>query len=93
MPELTRFYNIVIAMFYYDHNPPHVHVYYGRRGRPEWAAQVAIRDGTVTDGDIPALALRLVQEWIRLRQDELLGAWDRAVAGKPPGKIAPLRVR
>lgn len=93
MPELTRFYNIVITMFYRDHNPPHIHVYYGRRHRPEWAAQIDIRDGSVMDGDIPGLALHLVREWVRLRQDELIAAWNRAVDGQPPGKIAPLRVR
>jgi len=93
MPELSRFYNIVITMFYRDHNPPHIHAYYGHRKRPEWAAQIDIRDGSVLDGDIPSLALRLVEEWIRIHQDELLDAWNRAVEGQAPGKIAPLRVR
>jgi len=28
MPELSRFYGIVIKMYYNDHNPPHFHVEY-----------------------------------------------------------------
>jgi len=34
MPEISRFYGIVVYMFYYDHQPPHFHVMYqGLRGR------------------------------------------------------------
>ena len=29
MPEISRFYGIVISMYYDDHNPPHFHVRYG----------------------------------------------------------------
>ncbi len=29
MPELSRFYGIVIKMYYNDHNPPHFHAEYG----------------------------------------------------------------
>jgi hypothetical protein len=29
MPELSRFFGIVVRMYYDDHNPPHVHIEYG----------------------------------------------------------------
>ena len=29
MPEISRFYGIIIAMFYDEHNPPHFHARYG----------------------------------------------------------------
>lgn len=29
MPEICRFYGIVIALYYNEHNPPHFHVKYG----------------------------------------------------------------
>lgn len=93
MPELARFYGIVITMFFLDHNPPHIHAYGGNRRRPDWAAQFAIRDGSILDGEASDLAARLVRDWIQLHQNELLDAWNRAVKGQQPGKIAPLRFR
>jgi hypothetical protein len=29
MPEISRFFGIVIRMFFDDHNPPHFHAEYG----------------------------------------------------------------
>ena len=29
MPEISRFFGIVIKMFFDDHNPPHFHAEYG----------------------------------------------------------------
>lgn len=29
MPEISRFYGIVIKMYYNDHAPPHFHAEYG----------------------------------------------------------------
>ena len=29
MPEISRFFGIIIAMFYDEHNPPHFHPRYG----------------------------------------------------------------
>jgi hypothetical protein len=29
VPEISRFFGIVIAMFYADHSPPHFHARYG----------------------------------------------------------------
>ena len=29
MPEISRFFGIIVAMFYNDHAPPHFHVRYG----------------------------------------------------------------
>jgi hypothetical protein len=31
MPELSRFFGLVVLMFYRDHPPPHFHVRYGRQ--------------------------------------------------------------
>jgi len=93
MPELARFYGIVITMLFRDHGPPHIHAYGGNRRRPDWAAQFAIHDGGVLDGEVDGLARCLVKDWIRLHRSELLNAWALAVAGRQPGKIAPLKFR
>jgi hypothetical protein len=94
VPVLARFYGIVITMFFRDHNPPHIHAYGGRAGKSaEWAAQIAIRTGVVIAGNVPDVARRLLRDWIRLHEDELLAAWNRALVGQEPGRIAPMRVR
>jgi hypothetical protein len=93
VPELARFYGIVIALFYRDHNPPHIHAFGKSKNRPEWVAEIAIRGGHVLAGFGPPLQLRLVRDWVRLHQEELLVAWEAAQAGRAPGKIRPLRVR
>ncbi|MDO8476517.1 MAG: DUF4160 domain-containing protein [Candidatus Rokubacteria bacterium] len=31
MPEISRFFGIIIAMFYNDHAPPHFHARYGEQ--------------------------------------------------------------
>lgn len=85
MPELCRFYGIVIKMFYDDHNPPHFHAEYG-----EYAVRVDINTLAVFGGRLPARALGMVTEWASLHQRELVEAWERARRMEPPGKIEPL---
>jgi len=76
MPEISRFFGIVIKMFFDDHNPPHFHAEYG---------------GDVALIDIRTLAVTgLVIEWATLHQQELLADWDRARAREELQKIAPL---
>ena len=85
MPEISRFYGIVIRMYGLDHPPPHMHAAYG-----EHEALVAIDTIEVIRGSLPPRAQRLVSEWARLHQAELREAWQRARRLEPPGKIAPL---
>jgi len=85
MPELSRFYGIVIQMYYADHPPPHFHaIYAGRK------AAIDIETLAFIDGQLPARARGLVIEWATLRQDELREAFRRAAAMEVPVKIAPL---
>ena len=88
MPELCRFYNIVIIMLFKDnvqHNKPHFHVYYA-----EYEASVGI-DGELLAGSLPVKQLRLVQAWTTIHEEELYAAWNKAVQGVPFAKIEPLR--
>lgn len=84
MPEVSRFYGIVIAIFYRDHEPPHFHAAYGTH-----RATVHIRDGRVV-GYLPRRAARLVEEWRRLHWTELLANWGRARENVPLEPIPPL---
>lgn len=88
MPELSRFYNIVIKMFFEDnlqHSKPHVHVFYN-----EHEASIGI-DGEVLAGTLPPRQLRIVEGWIAIHEDELYKAWNNAVQKKPLNKIDPLK--
>ncbi|MCO6439185.1 MAG: DUF4160 domain-containing protein [Phycisphaerae bacterium] len=85
MPELSRFFGIVIAMYYNDHDPPHFHARYGSR-----KATFAIDDLRLLDGDIGPRAHGLVVEWGRLHKEELAEAWELSREHKPLAAIPPL---
>ncbi len=85
MPEVSRFYGIVIKIFYDDHNPPHFHAEYG-----EYELLINMNTLAIIGGRLPGRALGMVTEWASLHQRELLQAWERASRLEPPGKIEPL---
>jgi len=85
MPELTRFFGIIIAMYYNDHSPPHFHARYGAD-----QAVIRIDTGEVIEGNLSARALRLVEEWRLLHEDELVNDWVLAQDRQPLIKIEPL---
>jgi len=85
MPELSRFYGIVIRMFFNDHAPPHFHAFYGSD-----EAVFAIETLSLIAGRLPPRATGLVVEWASLRQSELTEAWKRAQSLEPPSRIEPL---
>jgi hypothetical protein len=84
MPEICRFYGIIIQMFFNDHNPPHFHIVYG-----EHKAIINI-DDEIVEGNMPKRALNLVFEWMDLHKNELLENWNLAQNGQLPKKIEPL---
>lgn len=87
MPELSRFFNIIVRMLFHDtlqHHKPHVHVQYA-----EHHASVGI-DGEILAGELPVKQLRLVQAWLTIHEEELYQAWNNAVQGLPFDKIEPL---
>jgi hypothetical protein len=86
MPEISRFFGIVIKMHFDDHHPPHFHAQYG-----EFEVEVAISGLEVLVGQVPARALGLTVEWAAEHRDELLEDWDLASNRQPLRKIEPLR--
>jgi len=84
MPEISRFFGIIIAMYWNDHNPPHFHAKYGGH-------EILISlDGIILDGEIPRRALSMVLEWLALHRQELLENWVRCKERKPLLIIEPL---
>ena len=85
MPEISRFYGMVVTMFYNDHPPPHFHVRYGSA-----RALIAIQTGALLEGELPARALGLVVEWALRNRAQLLANWEAARKGEPLSPVAPL---
>jgi hypothetical protein len=85
MPEISRFFGIIIAMFYYDHPPPHFHVRHGGEH-----ATIRIEDLTLDEGELSPTVLGLVKEWAALHRRELLDNWNRARAQSPLTRVEPL---
>ena len=86
MPEISRFFGIVIKMFVNDHNPPHFHAQYG-----DDEALIEINGLTVFAGRLPPRVLGLVIEWASLHRQELFDDWRRAQGHDPLMKIKPLQ--
>lgn len=85
VPEISRFFGIVIQMFWTDHAPPHFHVLYGGD-----EAAIAIRTLSVIRGSLPRRVLALTLEWASLHRTELLEDWELCERQIPPRKIPPL---
>ncbi len=86
MPEICRFYGLVITMYWRDHNPPHFHARYGG-----WFAEVDIQTLAVLRGGLPPRALAMTVEWASQHQAGLLEQWRRARHQQPLQSIEPLR--
>lgn len=85
MPEISRFFGIVIAMYYKEHNPPHFHVRYN-----EFKAIISIKDLAILDGKLTPKVLGLVIEWASQHQQELLEDWNLAQKFAELKRIPPL---
>jgi hypothetical protein len=85
MPEICRFFGIVIAMYHREHAPPHFYARYGGDG-----AAVEIGTFRVLEGRLPPRALGLVVEWASQHRDELMRDWELAAGSQPVMKIDPL---
>ena len=84
MPVISRFFGIVIYMYWRDHAPPHFHAKY--QGQE---VTVQIESGRV-EGQINYRALALVQEWRQLHVAELAENWRLAEQKRILRTIEPL---
>lgn len=76
MPILSRFYGIIIRMYFRqkEHNPPHIHAIYN-----ESVAVISITDFKVLEGELPNKAMLLVLEWMHIHKDELIQIWSTQI--------------
>jgi uncharacterized protein DUF4160/uncharacterized protein DUF2442 len=85
MPEISRFFGIIITMYFTDHPPPHFHVRYGSQ-----RALVTIDPPSLLEGRLSPRTLGLVTEWAALHRDELLENWHLARQQQPLNRVTPL---
>jgi len=89
MPELARFFGIIIRMYLEAHAPhyePHFHAYY-----QDDVAIYTIDPLELISGSLPKRQQRLVEAWAELHQADLLTDWELLQSGKLPKKITPLQ--
>jgi len=85
VPEISRFFGIVVQMYYADHEPPHFHVRYSGQ-----KALIAIETPAVLRGRLSPRALGLVTEWAEMHRSELMEDWALARAEARLKPIPPL---
>ena len=84
MPEICRFYGIIIKMYFNEHNPPYFHTEY-----QGYKATVTIEAGIV-EGIMPKRALNLIFEWLEIHREELMNNWISIEESGKYSKIEPL---
>ncbi len=85
MPVISRFYGIVIMMFFQDHHPAHFHAKYEGQ-----LAVFTIRGCALIAGKVPPRAARLIKEWAKLHEKELMEDWRIAERDGKLKTIEPL---
>lgn len=89
MPELSRFFGILIRMYVeinVSHHLPHFHAYY-----QDDVAVYGIDPVELIAGALPRRQRRLVEAWAELHQAELLADWQQLQEGRKPQPIEPLK--
>jgi hypothetical protein len=85
MPEICRFFGIIIQMYHDDHAPPHIHIRYSGV-----KAKFDIETANCLSGKLPKKAHLMVVEWIFDNQDALKTLWELAQQDQPLHKLPPL---
>ena len=83
MPTIAVIGGTTIAIYFYDHNPPHFHAI-----QAENEILVEIARLVIFAGSAPAAMERTVLDWAARHQAELALCWARAHSGQAPGRIA-----
>ena len=73
MPEICRFYGIIIRMYLIDneHPPQHIYIKYG-----DYEAVMELTNLNIIDGTLPKKCRQLVREWAEIHQEELIEMWN-----------------
>ena len=86
MPEISRFYGIIIKMFSDEHNPPHFHAEHAGD-----KATFSIETGQMIQGNMPQNKATLVTAWAIIHKEDLMKNWETLAEGSGAKKIKPLK--
>lgn len=89
MSEISRFYGIVIYMYYSDtgrHSLPHFHAKYNG-----YEASIALNPPRWLAGAMPKRQMNLVLAWAELHHDELWANWKLMRDKEKPAGIEGLQ--
>ncbi|MFN6463324.1 MAG: DUF4160 domain-containing protein [Nostoc sp. DedVER02] len=85
MPEISRFFGMIVTMYYNDHPPPHFHVRYNQQ-----KAIISIETLEILEGKLSSRAFKLILEWATLHQNELMKNWELARDNQILNSVLPL---
>ena len=85
MPEVSRFYGILIRFYFREHPPAHFHAIYA-----EHEALIEIETGKIYQGSLPKTACDLVNQWRLIHLQELRENWNNARNNESVQRISPL---
>ena len=89
MPELSRFFGIIIRMYSEpggQHHLPHFHAHFDKR-----SALFTLDPVGIIGGEIPIRQRRFVEAWAEIHKEELVQAWISLQHGEIPSSIDPLK--
>lgn len=89
MPLISMFFGIIVSLCFQDtrrHHRPHIHV----KGQ-ENEAVLALPEGELPEGGLPAARMKLVLAWMEIHRDGLLADWVLAAEGQQAFRIEPWR--
>lgn len=72
---------LLIYLYGFDHNPPHIHV---RRGGEEFT--ITIKD-RIVEGRAKAKSIAMVNEFLDQHENEVMELWEKAQRGEKITKI------
>lgn len=80
MPVISRFYGILIKMYFREHGIPHFHALYG-----EYNGVFELATLEMIEGDLPQRAIKMIKEWGTMYQKDLLEMWTTQKFKQLPG--------
>ena len=80
MPVITRFYGIIIKMYFREHGVPHFHAIYG-----EYNGVFEIETLKMIEGDLPKRSQKMIREWAAGYQNDLTEMWNSQEFRNLPG--------